>query len=111
MAISPTTIDDWLSTKTEYQQLEFKRAETQINQDDIFEYCVALANEGGGHLVLGISNDRPRKIVGTAAVGDVVKMAEKIFNTLRFRVEVEEVHHPEGRVVVMTVPSRPRGEA
>ena len=77
MAISPTTIDNWLSTKTEHQRLEFKRAQTQINQEDIFEYCVALANEGGGHLVLVISNDKPRKIVGTAAVSDVVKMAER----------------------------------
>jgi ATP-dependent DNA helicase RecG len=111
MAISPTTIDNWLSTTTEHQRLEFKRAETQINQDDVFEYCVALANEGGGHIVLGISNDKPRKVVGTAAIGNVVKMAEKIFNTLRFRVEVEEVHHPDGRLVVLTIPSRPRGDA
>jgi len=44
MAINPTTIDDWLSTKTEYQQLEFKRAETQINQDDIFEYTIDIAS-------------------------------------------------------------------
>jgi ATP-dependent DNA helicase RecG len=111
MAISPTTIDNWLSTTTEHQRLEFKRAETQINQDDIFEYCVALANEGGGHIVLGISNEKPRKVVGTAAIGNVVKMAEKIFNTLRFRVEVEEVHHSDGRLVVLTIPSRPRGDA
>jgi ATP-dependent DNA helicase RecG len=111
MAISPTTIDNWLSTATEHQRLEFKRAEAQINQEDIFEYCVAIANEGGGHLVLGITNDRPRRVVGTSSVSNVVKMAEKIFNTLRFRVEVEEVGHLDGRVVVFTIPSRPRGEA
>ena len=111
MPISSDTIDEWLEAKTEHQNLEFKKAETQINQDDVFEYCIALANEGGGYLILGVTNDVPRKVIGTSAVNNVVKMAEKIFDTLRFRVEVEELNHPGGRVVIFDIPSRPRGEA
>lgn len=37
--------------------------------------------------------------------------AEKIFTAVGFRVEVEEVIHPEGRVVIFQIPSRPRGTA
>jgi predicted HTH transcriptional regulator len=38
-------------------------------------------------------------------------MAERIFQTVGFRVDIEEVAHPEGRVVVFQMPSRPRGTA
>jgi ATP-dependent DNA helicase RecG len=38
-------------------------------------------------------------------------MAEKLFARLGFRVEIEEVAHPEGRIVVFNIPSRPRGTA
>jgi len=38
-------------------------------------------------------------------------MARKLFVDLGFRVEVEAVAHPDGRVVVFTIPSRPRGTA
>jgi len=38
-------------------------------------------------------------------------MAEKLFSTLGFRVDVEEVSHPDGRVVVCSIPPRPRGTA
>ena len=38
-------------------------------------------------------------------------MEEKLFQKLGFRVDVEEVSHPDGRVVVVTIPPRPRGTA
>jgi ATP-dependent DNA helicase RecG len=38
-------------------------------------------------------------------------MAEKLFHTLGFRVDIEEVQHPDGRVVVFHIPPRPRGTA
>jgi ATP-dependent DNA helicase RecG len=72
---------------------------------------VALANEGGGHLLLGVSDRPPRPIVGTAAFNDPVAMAEKLFEALGFRVDIEAVAHPEGRVLVFHIPSRPRGTA
>ncbi|HLH20047.1 MAG TPA: hypothetical protein VKX45_22670 [Bryobacteraceae bacterium] len=42
---------------------------------------------------------------------DVIGQAQKLFETLGFRVDVEEVPHPDGRVVVFEIPSRPRGTA
>jgi len=38
-------------------------------------------------------------------------MADELFKSLGFRVDIAEVQHPDGRVVVFEVPSRPRGTA
>ena len=111
MSITTDQINVWRSVSTEHQRLEFKEAKTQIDFGKLCKYCVALANEGGGHLLLGIADELPRRVVGTTAVNDPVGMAEKLFQKLGFRVDVEEVNHPDGRVVVFHIPSRPRGTA
>ena len=102
-------VDAWRAARSETQNLEFKEAKVQFDNRKLYKYCVALANEGGGHLLLGIEDQPPRKVVGTAAFNDPVEMASKMFQALGFRVEIEEVMHPDGRVLVFTVPSRPRG--
>jgi len=61
--------------------------------------------------VLGVQNEPPREVVGTKAFSDPVKMSEKLFQKLGFRVDIEEVQHPSGRVVVFQIPSRPTGTA
>lgn len=104
-------LEAWLSSPTEHEHLEFKEAKQQFNNDKLYKYCVALANEGGGHLVLGVTDSRPRKVVGTSAFNNPTEMASKLYRALKFRVEIEEVQHPEGRVLVFHVPSRPRGTA
>jgi ATP-dependent DNA helicase RecG len=111
MITTPDQINLWRSASKENHRLEFKEAKKQIDFAKLCKYCVALANEGGGHLLLGIANEPPRPIVGTVAVNDPVGMAEKLFQTLGFRVDVEEVNHSDGRVVVFHIPSRPRGTA
>ena len=70
-----------------------------------------MANESGGHLLLGVSDKAPRPVVGTAAFADPVAMAEKLFQAVGFRVDIEAVAHPDGRVLVFSIPSRPRGTA
>jgi ATP-dependent DNA helicase RecG len=111
MPTTPAQIDLWRSVSSEHQRLEFKEAKTQFDNRKLYEYCVALANEGGGHLLLGVSNKPPRPVVGTAAFNDPVAMAEKLFEAIGFRVDIEPVAHPEGRVLVFHIPSRPRGTA
>jgi ATP-dependent DNA helicase RecG len=111
MAVTISQIDAWRASRSENQNLEFKEAKTQFDNRKLYKYCVALANEGGGHLLLGIEDKPPRKVVGTAAFNDPVEMAAKAFQNLGFRVDIEEVLHPDGRVLVFTIPSRPRGTA
>jgi predicted HTH transcriptional regulator len=111
MAITSSQIDLWRKAPSEYQNLEFKEAKNQFDRGKLSEYCIAIANEGGGHLVLGVADSAPRPVVGTAAFRDFVETADRLFQKIGFRVDVEEVAHPDGRVVVFRIPSRPRGTA
>ncbi len=47
--------------------VEFKEAKERFSFDELTDYCVALANEGGGKVILGVTDKRPRKVVGTKA--------------------------------------------
>jgi ATP-dependent DNA helicase RecG len=111
MVITPSQIDLWRQAPSEYQNLEFKEAKNQFDREKLSAYCVAIANEGGGHLVLGVADSPPRPVVGTAAFGDVVEAADRLFQKIGFRVDVEEIAHRNGRVVVFRIPSRPHGTA
>lgn len=111
MSTTPEQIDIWRAAKSEHQNLEFKEAKTQFDNKKLYKYCVAIANEGGGHLLLGIANKPPRPVVGSAAFDDPVEMAAILFKAIGFRVDIEEVAHPHGRVVVFHIPSRPQGTA
>ena len=61
--------------------------------------------------MLGIADQPPRSVVGTQAISDPIPYAQKLFESLGFRVDIDEVNHPDGRVVVFEIPSRPRGTA
>lgn len=111
MTTTPEQIDLWRQSSSERQRLEFKEAKTQFDNRRLYEYCVAIANEGGGYLLLGVADKPPRPVVGTKAFSDPVAMAEKLFQAVGFRVDIEEVAHPDGRVVLFHIPSRPRGTA
>ena len=111
MTTTPQQIDHWRQVTSEHQTLEFKEAKAQFDNDKLYKYCVALANEGGGKLILGVADKPPRPVVGTNAFRDPIAMAEKLFQAIGFRVDIEEVQHPDGRVLVFHIPSRPRGTA
>ena len=111
MPITADQIDIWRQSPSERQRLEFKEAKQQYDYRKLCHYCVAIANEGGGFLILGIADKPPRHVVGTHACIDTTGQAQKLFETLGFRVDVEEVQHPDGRIVVFVIPSRPRGTA
>ena len=111
MPTTPNQIDVWRSAATETQNLEFKEAKTGYDREKLAKYCVALANEGGGTLLLGIADRPPRAVVGSAAFPNVVAAADELFVKIGFRVDLEEVAHPDGRVLAFHVPSRPRGTA
>jgi ATP-dependent DNA helicase RecG len=113
MATTIEELERWMNVPTETENLEFKAATASggIHSERVLKYCVALANEGGGKLILGVSNDRPRKVLGTQAANDPAGMQKKILDTLHFLVRVEELKHPNGRVVIFHIPSRDQGTA
>lgn len=109
MATTLEELSRWMDEPEEHENLEFKEAKEGYHSERIFKYCVALSNEGGGKLILGVSNTKPRNVVGTAAANPPAGKQKEIFNTLHFLVRVEEIMHPDGRVVVFHIPSRPIG--
>jgi hypothetical protein len=52
MATTPAQIDLWRQSRSEHQRLKFKEAKTQYDNQRLYRYCVAIANEGGGALLL-----------------------------------------------------------
>lgn len=109
MSTTVEQVDLWRKAPSEHQRLEFKEAKNQYHFNDLCEYCVALANEGGGQLLLGVADKPPRPVVGTQAFPDLVALANRLFTALRFRIDVDHVDHPDGRVLVFRIPSRPSG--
>lgn len=111
--ITLDTLIHWLAAPAESEHLEFKEAKQQFDTTKLLRYCVALANEGGGHLVLGVSDKLPRRVVGTqafAATSDLNDIKSRIVEKLRIRVDAVELAHFDGRVLVFDVPSRPMGQ-
>jgi ATP-dependent DNA helicase RecG len=64
MIMSLTEFDELLRAP-EDEHLEFKEARRSCSFDELAKYCTAIANEGGGKVALGVTNDRPRCVVGT----------------------------------------------
>lgn len=110
MPTTPAQLQQWLLAP-EGQRLEFKEAKQRYDFEKLLKYCVALANEGGGTIVLGVTDKRPRHIVGSQAFEDPGRTEAGLHQRLGHRVPVEELLLPEGRVVVVHVPTRLPGTA
>ena len=108
MTISPEQLERWMTSR-EDERLEFKEAKKQFDSKKLVHYCAALANEGGGHLVMGVTDKVPRKVVGSQAFLNLEQKKHGLLQKLYLRVDAEEIDHPDGRVVVFSVPSRPIG--
>jgi ATP-dependent DNA helicase RecG len=98
-----------LLQKPEAEHLEFKEAANSFEFDRLLNYCCALANEGGGWMILGVTDKRPRRVCGTKAFKGPERTVNGLTDRLHLRVSVTEVPHPAGRVLVFRVPARPAG--
>lgn len=76
-------------------------------------YVVALANEKGGMLVLGMSDKLPHEVVGSDFAKDETgQLEDEIYKRLFIRVHCEELYDQRNRrVLIIHVPSRPIGKA
>lgn len=110
MQTTAEQLQHWLA-EPEGIRLEFKEAKQNYHFDKLVEYCVALANEGGGKIILGVTDRRPRRIVGTAAFAEPGRTEAGLHERLSHRIPVEEVRTSEGRVLVVHVPTRLPGTA
>lgn len=84
---------DKLLQNREGQNLEFK-AKSSFSDDELFDYCAALANEGGGFLIFGVDN-ASRSVVGTNLFQSTLQnYPGRILNAIDVRVKTEELSHP-----------------
>lgn len=110
--ITLDTLNRWLATLAESERLEFKEAKQQYDTTKLLRYCVALSNEGGGYLVLGVTDKLPRRVVGSQAFASQSHLNDikaRIVDKLHIRVDAVELAHPDGRVLVFEIPPRPTG--
>ena len=69
MRVSAEDLNSWLA-EPEGERIEFKEAKANYPFDKLVHYCAALSNEGGGRIILGATDARPRRVTGTQAFAE-----------------------------------------
>ena len=72
-AIEINKLESWINAEFENEVLEFKEARNKFSRQNLYEYCVAISNEGGGFLVLGIT-DSPLRPIGILVFNSIIKI-------------------------------------
>ena len=89
---------------------EFKEAKNRQDIKEATEYLCAMSNHGGGRLVLGVTDKRPRKVVGSQACPQPESTVRHFMDKLRVRVDFQLYESENGkRVLVFEIASRPIG--
>lgn len=74
-------------------------------------YVVAFANEGGGRLILGMSDNEPHDLVGSDfAQGKIGALEDETYSRLGIRVRMEELYENGLRVLIAHISARPVGK-
>ena len=101
---------EFKAARHEYPFAGGKRTEPKERRHCVLGYVVALANEKGGKLILGMADHYPHEVVGSDfAEGKVGNLEDEIYSRLGIRVKTEELYENGLRVLVIEVPSRPIG--
>jgi ATP-dependent DNA helicase RecG len=93
----------------EGEHFEFKEAKNRYDFEEAVKYCCALSNCGGGKFVLGVTDKRPRHVVGTNAFSQPERTRKGLMDRLRVHVDFQLYEHKGMRVLVFEVESRPVG--
>jgi len=102
------TIEELLDAP-EGEQYEFKQARNRFGFQELVKYCCALANCGGGKIIFGITDSRPRKAVGSAAFEQPERTKNGLMEKLRIRVDFSIYKYNNKRVLAFEVAGRPIG--
>lgn len=93
----------------EDEHIEFKEAKERFDFEKLVKYCCALANEGGGKVILGVTDKKPRTVVGSKAFENLERTKSGLIDRLHLRIEVEPFSWESKRVLIFHVPPRPIG--
>ena len=101
-------IEELLNAK-EGEAYQFKEWKTKDNFGETKKICCALSNGGGGKFVMGISDKRPREVVGSTAFTQPERTRKDLIDKLRVMVDFQLYDYEGKRVLVFDVASRPLG--
>ena len=102
------TIEELLESK-EGEQVQFKEARNRFDFDEAARCCCGLSNCGGGKLVLGITDKRPRRVVGSYAFDQPERTRRGLIDKLKVMVDFQILESEGKRVLVFDVKGRPIG--
>jgi len=93
----------------EKRGVEFKEAKHNFSDKEVCDYCAALANEGGGYLILGVTNNGKPK--GTIAYnGTIHKLESDIYQQMSVNIRIFEFEIDAKRILVFKVPGHNMGQ-
>lgn len=104
----PMTIEELLEAK-EGESIQFKEAKNRFDSGEAARCCCALANCGGGKLVFGITDKRPRQVVGSSAFDQPERTRMGLIDKLKIMVDFQLYEYQGKRVLTFDVASRPLG--
>ena len=110
--MSSTTSNNYIAElldAPEGAHYQFKEAKNRYSYSETLKICCALSNSGGGKLVLGITDERPRKVVGSEAFTQPERTREGLANKLRVKVDFMLYEYDGMRILVFKVAARPIG--
>ena len=93
----------------EGEHIQFKEAKNRFDFGEAAKCCCALANDGGGKLVFGISDKRPRQVVGSLAFEQPERTRMGLIDKLKINIDFQLLEHDGKRILVFDVKSRPLG--
>jgi ATP-dependent DNA helicase RecG len=93
----------------EGEHLEFKQAKNSYEFDKLAKYSCAIANCGGGKFVFGVSDHRPRTIVGSSAFPQPERTRNSLIEKLHIRIDFQLYEQEGKRVLVFEIAGRPLG--
>ncbi|MCM1296584.1 MAG: putative DNA binding domain-containing protein [Muribaculaceae bacterium] len=104
---------EFKEAKHDYPFAGGKHTDPKDRRKCVLGYIVALANEKGGMLVLGMHDKLPHEVVGSDFAKDETgQLEDEIYKRLYIRVHCEELFDKDKkRVLVIHVPPRPIGKA
>ncbi|MEQ1617109.1 MAG: ATP-binding protein [Terricaulis sp.] len=106
---SETALRAVVAAPSEDEGLEFKLAATSFNKEKLCEYVSAIANSGGGSLILGVSDAPPRQFAGTQAFGNLAGLRDHVYTAMRWKIETREFNPDGRRILVISTNAAPRG--
>ena len=79
-----------LLSATEGENIEFKEAKNRFDFEELVQYACAIANCGGGKIVLGVADRRPREVVGSQAFPQPERTRKGLMDRLHIHIDFME---------------------